>query len=291
MVKTYGDLYVRTRDRLTLTETPETAGPMARDLVSTLSGMTQEAFLAERDKPVSEELTARVDMAVDRYLAGEPLPYVLGEWTFYGLDLYVSPDVLIPRDDTCAVAELAIHRGLFLDQNPRILDLCCGSGCIGLAIASRLKDARVTLADLSGPALSVARKNIQRNHMGGRVSCVQVDAMEAPPAFLGKFDMIVSNPPYVTASEMEELPDSVKKYEPHMALFGGTDGLNFYRAITKNFRGLLKPGGFLCYEFGMGQGDAVCAILEENGFTVLERTLDFNERERAVLAQYGRKEQ
>lgn len=289
MVKTYGDLYVRTRDRLTLTESPETAGPMARDLVSTLSGMTQEAFLAERDKPVSEELTARVDMAVDRYLAGEPLPYVLGEWTFYGLNLYVSPDVLIPRDDTCAVAELAIHRGLFLDQNPRILDLCCGSGCIGLAIASRLKDARVTLADLSGPALSVARKNIQRNHMGGRVSCVQVDAMEAPPAFLGKFDMIVSNPPYVTASEMEELPDSVKKYEPHMALFGGTDGLNFYRAITKNFRGLLKPGGFLCYEFGMGQGDAVCAILEENGFTVLERTLDFNERERAVLAQYGRK--
>lgn len=289
MVKTYGDLYIRTRDRLTLTETPETAGPMARDLVSTLSGMTQEAFLAERGKPVSEELTARVDMAVDRYLAGEPLPYVLGEWTFYGLDLYVSPDVLIPRDDTCAVAELAIHRGLFLDQNPRILDLCCGSGCIGLAIASRLKDARVTLADLSGPALSVARKNIQRNHMGGRVSCVQVDAMEAPPAFLGKFDMIVSNPPYVTASEMEELPDSVKKYEPHMALFGGTDGLNFYRAITKNFRDLLKPGGFLCYEFGMGQGDAVCAILEENGFTVLERTLDFNERERAVLAQYGRK--
>ena len=289
MVKTYGDLYVRTRDRLTLTEAPETAGPMARDLVSTLSGMTQEAFLAERDKPVSEELTARVDMAVDRYLAGEPLPYVLGEWTFYGLDLYVSPDVLIPRDDTCAVAELAIHRGLFLDQNPRILDLCCGSGCIGLAIASRLKDARVTLADLSGSALSVARKNIQRNHMGGRVSCVQVDAMEAPPAFLGKFDMIVSNPPYVTASEMEELPDSVKKYEPHMALFGGTDGLNFYRAITKNFRDLLKPGGFLCYEFGMGQGDAVCAILEENGFTVLERTLDFNERERAVLAQYGRK--
>ena len=289
MVKTYGDLYVRTRDRLTLTESPETAGPMARDLVSALSGMTQEAFLAERDKPVSEELTARVDMAVDRYLAGEPLPYVLGEWTFYGLDLYVSPDVLIPRDDTCAVAELAIHRGLFLDQNPRILDLCCGSGCIGLAIASRLKDARVTLADLSGPALSVARKNIQRNHMGGRVSCVQVDAMEAPSAFLGKFDMIVSNPPYVTASEMEELPDSVKKYEPHMALFGGTDGLNFYRAITKNFRDLLKPGGFLCYEFGMGQGDAVCAILEENGFTVLERTLDFNERERAVLAQYGRK--
>lgn len=289
MVKTYGDLYLRTRDRLLLTETPEAAGPMARDIVSTLAGMSQEGFLAEGDRPVPEALAARVEGAVDRYLGGEPLPYVLGEWTFYGLDLYVSPDVLIPRDDTCAVAELAIHRGLFLDRNPRILDLCCGSGCIGLALASRLKDARVTLADLSGPALSVARKNIQRNHMGGRVSCVQVDAMEAPPAFLGKFDMIVSNPPYVTASEMDALPDGVRNYEPHMALFGGTDGLDFYRAISKNFRELLKPGGFLCYEFGMGQGDAVCAILEENGFTVLERTLDFNERERAVLAQYGRK--
>ena len=286
---TFGELYLQTRACLLTTESPESAGPMARDLVSTLSGMTQESFLAEKNSPVSAEICQRVDEALTRLRQGEPLPYVLGEWTFYGLNLYVSPDVLIPRDDTCAVAELAIHRGLFLDQNPRILDLCCGSGCIGLAIASRLKDARVTLADLSGPALSVARKNIQRNHMGGRVSCVQVDAMEAPSAFLGKFDMIVSNPPYVTASEMEELPDSVKKYEPHMALFGGTDGLNFYRAITKNFRDLLKPGGFLCYEFGMGQGDAVCAILEENGFTVLERTLDFNERERAVLAQYGRK--
>ena len=103
--------------------------------------------------------------------------------------------------------------------------------------------------------------------------------------------MIVSNPPYVTAAEMEELPSSVKNYEPHMALYGGRDGLDFYRAITEGYCSVLKPGGFLCYEFGMGQGDAVCAILEQNGFTVLERTRDYNDRERAVLAQYGRKEQ
>ena len=289
MVTTLGDHYLQARDRLLETENGEYAGMAARELVSTLSGRSQEQFLVDRNREASEELCLRVSQGVDRLLAGEPLPYVLGEWTFYGLDLYVTPDVLIPRDDTCAVAELAIHRGLFLDKDPRILDLCCGSGCNGLAVASRLRDARVTLADLSGPALAVARKNIQRNHMGGRVSCVQLDATEAPPAFLGKFDMIVSNPPYVTGEEMEVLPDSVRNYEPHMALFGGTDGLDFYRAITKNYRAVLKPGGFLCYEFGMGQGDAVCAILEENGFTVLERTLDYNERERAVLAQYGRK--
>ncbi len=288
---TYGELYMQTRQCLLSMEEPEAAGPMARDLISTLAGITQEAFLTRKNEPVEEQLCLRVDGALTRLRAGEPLPYVLGEWTFYGLPLYVSPDVLIPRDDTCAVAEMAIHKALFLDQDPRILDLCCGSGCIGLALASRLKDARVTLADLSKEALAVARKNIQRNHMGGRVSCVQVNAMEAPPAFLGKFDMIVSNPPYVTAAEMEELPHSVKDYEPHMALYGGRDGLDFYRAITELYKHILKPGGFLCYEFGMGQGDAVCAILEENGFQVLERTRDYNDRERAVLAQYGRKEQ
>lgn len=287
---TFGELYLQTRACLLTTESPESAGPMARDLVSTLSGMTQESFLAEKNSPVSAEICQRVDEALTRLRQGEPLPYVLGEWNFYGLPLYVGPQVLIPRDDTCALAELAIHRALFLDQDPRILDLCCGSGCIGLAIASRLKDARVTLGDLSKEALSVARKNIQRNHLGGRVSCVQVDAMEEPPAFLGKFDMIVSNPPYVTAGEMEELPPSVRDFEPHMALYGGPDGLDFYRSITERYRSILKPGGFLCYEFGMGQGDAVCAILEENGFTVLERTRDYNDRERAVLAQYGRKE-
>lgn len=291
MVTTLGDLYLQARDRLLETENGEYAGMAARELVSTLSGRSQEQFLMDRNLEAPEELCLRVSQGVDRLLAGEPLPYVLGEWTFYGLPMMVSPDVLIPRDDTCALAELAIHHGLFLDTAPRILDLCCGSGCIGLAIASRLKDARVTLADLSREALAVAKKNILLNHMGGRVSCVQLDARKAPPAFLGKFDMIVSNPPYVTAAEMEQLPRSVADFEPHMALFGGDDGLDFYRDITSIFRSVLKPGGLMCYEFGMGQGDAVCAILEENGFTILERTLDYNERERAVLARYGRKEQ
>ena len=102
--------------------------------------------------------------------------------------------------------------------------------------------------------------------------------------------MIVSNPPYITGAEMNELPASVKDHEPHLALFGGKDGLDFYRAITKNFTSALKPGGYLCYEFGMGQGDAVCQILENNGYTILERSRDYNDRERAVLAQYGRKD-
>ena len=108
--------------------------------------------------------------------------------------------------------------------------------------------------------------------------------------FLGKFDIIVSNPPYVTTQEMQELPVSVAEFEPHLALHGGDDGLDFYRSIAEKYSEALKPGGYLCFEFGMGQGDAVCALLEKNGFTILERSRDYNDRERAVLARYDRKD-
>ena len=290
MVKTYGCLYQDTRRALLETETPEDAGVLARMLICHVSGKDHARFLADRDLYAGEDIVEGVENGLKRLLAGEPIAYILGQWEFYGLPMLVSPKVLIPRDDTCAVTELAVKKALFLQQDPRILDLCCGSGCIGLAIASRVKDARVTLADLSQSALAVAKKNIQRCKCGGRVSCVRADARLAPPAFLGKFDMIVSNPPYVSGREMEELPASVKDYEPHMALFGGEDGLDFYRCIAENYREALKPGGYLCLEFGMGQGDAVCAILREAGFTVLERTRDYNDRERAVIAQYGRKD-
>lgn len=290
MVKRISELYADARRVLLNTEDPNSASLLARDLLSHVTGMTREQLLADREKYVSQDVCDAVDACVQRIVKGEPLAYVLGEWEFYGLKMQVDRNVLIPRDDTCAVAGLAIKKALFLDQNPRILDLCTGSGCIGLAVASRVKDAKVTLADLSRDALAVAKRNITLNKLSGRVSCVQVDAMAEPPAFLGKFDLIVSNPPYITGQEMEQLPVSVKDYEPHMALYGGDDGLDFYRAISKNFASVLKPGGFLCYEFGMGQGDDVCAILEENGYTILERTRDYNDRERAVLAQYGRKE-
>ena len=287
MAKTINDVYLQLFHRLRDGGDPQPS-MTARELTAVACHADRAHTAAWAHSYLDNATVDYANILCDRVLGGEPLAYILGEWDFYGLTFRVDKSVLIPRADTEKLCELTIEQAK-PRISPRILDLCCGSGCIGLAVASRLRDARVTLADLSGPALAVARKNIQRNHMGGRVSCVQLDATEAPPAFLGKFDMIVSNPPYVTGEEMEVLPDSVRNYEPHMALFGGADGLDFYRAITKNYRAVLKPGGFLCYEFGMGQGDAVCAILEENGFTVLERTLDYNERERAVLAQYGRK--
>lgn len=290
MVKKYSDLYLEARRALMTQEDAQTAGLMARNLIALYSGQSQEYILSNRELYASEEACDKTEKAVKRLLKGEPLAYVLGEWEFYGLPMYVNENVLIPRDDTVPVATLAINQAIFLPTAPRILDLCTGSGCIGLAVASRIQDARVTLADISKDALAVAKKNIARNKMTGRVSCVQANALAPAPAFLGKFDMIISNPPYITGADMPLLEDSVKLYEPHLALFGGEDGLDFYRSIAENFTSALKPGGFLCLEFGDDQGDDVCRILEANGYTILERTRDYNDRERAVLAQYGRKE-
>ena len=290
MVKKYGDLYLDTRRALLANEDAQMAGMMAKEIICHVTGKSAEFILANRELYVSAETVAEVEKLRARLLEGEPLAYVLGHWEFYGLPLKVTPDVLIPRDDTCAVASLAINQALFLSQDPRILDLCCGSGCIGLASASRVRDAKVTLADLSQKALAVARENVALNKLTGRVRCVSADAMGPAPAFLGKFDMIVSNPPYITGADMEMLDTSVKDYEPHMALYGGEDGLDFYRSIAKNYASALKPGGYLAFEFGDDQGDDVCRILLENGYTILERSRDYNDRERAVLAQYGRKE-
>lgn len=285
MVKQYSQLYLDARRRLMEKEPEPYASQLARGLVCHLSGKSHTQFLQDKDLFASEETTSAVEDAVRRLLADEPLAYILGEWTFYGLDLYVDENVLIPRDDTCALAELALKKARYLDKDPRILDLCTGSGCIGLAIAHRVKDARVTLGDISPEALTVAKKNVSRHHLGGRVSCLRIDALQPAPAYLGKFHMIVSNPPYITTDDMKTLDVSVRNYEPHLALHGGDDGLVFYRAIIENFTPALRPGGLLCFEFGEGQGGDICFLLEANGYAIVERALDFGGTERAVLAQ------
>lgn len=285
MVKRYAELYADTRRAILNSEDAPNAGVYARMLICQASGKSQAEYLAEKEHYAPEKVVAQVERNLKRLLSGEPMAYILGQWEFYGLGLHVSNAVLIPRDDTVAVTELAIRYALFLEKDPRILDLCCGSGCIGLAVASHVKDARVTLADLSQEALSVAKENVTLHKLGGRVRCVRANALESASDFLGKFDLIVSNPPYVTAAEMEQLPGSVKDFEPTMALFGGEDGLDFYRSIAANYAKALRPGGYLCLEFGMGQGPEVSRILEEQGYTVLERTRDYNDRERAVVAQ------
>lgn len=282
---TYQNLYTAAKNAIRKVDGAQMAEFTARELVAAATDRTVGQLVADFQLTVFSRDIEKVQAMVERYLKGEPLAYILGQWNFYGLDLTVSRDVLIPRDDTEAVTDLAISKARVLPQNPRVLDLCAGSGCIGLAIAAKVKDARVTLGELSPEAIRIAKKNIQDNHLSGRVSCIRLDVMEEPPKFLGKYDLIVSNPPYITAEQMEELDPSVKEYEPPMALYGGKDGLDFYRAIVKNYGPLLKPGKYICFEFGMGQEDDVCQILMEHGYELQKLVRDSGERARAVLAK------
>ena len=183
MVKTYGELYLDARRTLMRNEDANTAGLLARELLCYAADMTREQVLAQREMYASEQICDKMLLLTQRLLNGEPLAYVIGQWEFYGMKLTVNPNVLIPRDDTCAVTDLAISQALFLQTNPRILDLCTGSGCIGLAIASRVKDAKVTLADISKDALQVAKTNVTAQKLSSRVSCVQANALEKPAAF------------------------------------------------------------------------------------------------------------
>ena len=285
MVRKVSELYQEGRKLLAQSEDQQSANMISRNLLCHVTGKPWERLLADFDQHLTDAESDAFFNAVSKILAGVPLAYVLGEWDFYGMTLRVNPSVLIPRDDTCAVTELAIKKALSFKNPLRVLDLCTGSGCIGLAVASRVQEAKVILADISDDALAVAKDNITAQNLSERVTCVVSDALGEPAATLGVFDVIVSNPPYITTEEMTQLPASVKDHEPHLALFGGDDGLDFYRAIAKNYRKVLKPGGYLCFEFGMGQGDDVCSILEENSYTILERSRDYNDRERAVLAQ------
>lgn len=289
MVKKYSDLYLDARKAL-LPVDGMYASNMARELLCAASGKTAEQVIADRDLYASEEICARTEDFVQRHIDGEPTAYIIGEWDFYGMTLTVDKNVLIPRDDTVAVTELAIKRALFLPQNPRVLDLCTGSGCIGIAVAKRVLDARVTLGDVSQDALKVAKKNVQDHQLTARVTCLQIDAKKPAAPFIGKFDLLIANPPYVTTAEMEKLDDSVKRFEPHLALHGGEDGLDYYRAILDNFTSALNPGGFICFEFGMGQEDAVCALLLEHGYEVQELKRDNSYITRAVAARLERKD-
>lgn len=291
MVKTLRNLYLDARRQLLALGDRDIAAFYAQELVCHITGKHKDQFFAQQDMYVGEDACRRVEEGLARLLNDEPLAYVLGEWDFYGMTLKVNKDVLIPRDDTCAVVELALEEAREKTGELRVLDLCTGSGCIGLAIAKNVPNARVTLADISPAALSVAKENVTMLKLSARVACTTVDALSKPPAFLGKFDMIISNPPYITSLEMTELPKSVDDYEPHLALHGGDDGLIFYRAIAENYRDALKDNGILCFEFGEHQGDAVSRILTENGFTVLKRTKDYNERERAISARYQREDE
>ena len=227
MAVTYNDLTLDIRRSLRQAGI-EAATLEARELVCFAAGKDKARLLRDGALYASPEVEEAAWALARRRLAGEPVAYLIGEWEFYGLPLDISESVLIPRPDTETLAEAAIG---WLRQQEAPLDLCAGSGCLGLAIASQVPAARVVLGELSDGALRVCRQNIRRNGLTGRVTAMQLDALRPPVQRLGDFDCIVSNPPYIPSGDIPGLDASVRDYEPHMALDGGADGLDFYRAI------------------------------------------------------------
>ena len=280
MAITYNDLYLEIRRQLRAEDSGDPTLE-ARELVAFACGKTKEELLRDSRLYVTPEVEARVRALVQRHLDGEPTAYLIGEWEFYGLPLDISRDVLIPRPDTEVLAGLAID---FVKTQGacRVLDLCAGSGCIGLAVASQCPESRVVLGELSEGALRICRQNIRRNGLSGRVVPMQMDALAAPPAQLGEFRCLVSNPPYIPAGDIPGLDPSVRDYEPHMALDGGADGLDFYRNLAREWKNALTVGGKIFLEVGIGQADDVLRLLRAQGFGDLEITKDLNGIPRVV---------
>ena len=261
---TYQNLYLEIRRKLRKAGFPG-ADLEARELVCYGSGKTREAFYRDGSMYTSPEVEAAVHALADRHIGGEPVAYLVGEWEFYGLTLDVNESVLIPRIDTEVLAEAAITyvRGL---GECRVLDLCAGSGCVGLAVAAHAQSCRVLLGEISEPAARVCRQNIRRCELTGRVNVMSLDALAPPPRTIGEFQCIVCNPPYIPKADIETLERSVKDFEPYLALCGGEDGMDFYRAITRRWKEALTENGRIYFEVGIGQADAVLRLMRGEGF-------------------------
>ncbi len=280
MAITYNNLYLDLRQRF------RKAGDFdptraARELICCAAGKTYEEFVRDSRLYAPPEVEQEVQSLAKRYLSGEPVAYLIGEWEFYGVPLDISEAVLIPRPDTEVLATRAIEMAQAYHE-PRVLDLCAGSGCIGLALASQVADARVLLGELDDEAIKICRRNIRRNAMGGRVSVMRVDALDKPPRVIGEFDVIVSNPPYIPTADIDTLDASVRDHEPRLALDGGADGMDFYRAICEKWRDALRPNGKLLFEVGIGQADAVLRLMRAGGFGDVQIVKDLNGIPRVV---------
>lgn len=273
MATTYNNLFLDTRARLRKAGI-EAAQLEAREIVCYAADKSREQLYRDMSLYVSGELERRVEALVQRRLAGEPVAYIVGEWEFYGLPLDISDDVLIPRPDTEVLAQRAILRTKDAGEGARVLDLCAGSGCVGLAVAANVPQCRVVLGELSEGALRVCKQNVRRNNLNARVTCVSVDALEPPASALWDFDVIACNPPYIPSGDICGLDVSVRNYEPHMALDGGPDGLDFYRAVCQKWKSALRLGGCLIFEVGIGQAPLVEEIMAQSGFEGIQTTAD-----------------
>lgn len=224
---------------------------------------------------------ARFQALLDRRAAREPLQRILGSWEFWGLELLLSPDTLIPRPDTETVVDAVLRRRPDRDRPWRILDLGTGTGAILLALLSEYPRATGVGVDLSPGAASMAARNAGLNGLADRARMVAGSWADALAG--GAFDIVVSNPPYIPDGEIDGLQPEVARHEPRRALAGGADGLDPYRHLSSELPRLLVPSGLAALEHGMGQGAAVAALLRQGGLSGVETVDDLGGRDRVTL--------
>ena len=254
-------------------------------LIEKVFGYNRTALIIHGNEPATDNKINEINGYVQRRLALEPLQYILGKWSFMGIDLLVGDGVLIPRDDTEMVTGLCLE---YLEgkENAKVIDLCAGSGAICLAVEKFAK-AEVSAVELSEKAFSFLKRNIELNNSS--VNAVNADIFECTDMFEDmSLDLIVSNPPYIKRDEIKTLQAEVQK-EPVMALDGGEDGFDFYRKIVPLWKSKLKAGGAIAFELGENQFEEVAQILTENGFTDIRESLDMSNIQRAIIGTLHQK--
>jgi release factor glutamine methyltransferase len=228
-------------------------------------------LIAHEDETLAPDIVSVLRALIVRRRTGEPIQYITGETEFYGLRFHVNCDVLIPRPETEHLVEKAIALAAGF-AGPRIVDVGAGSGAIAVALARKLPAALMTATEISAPALAVARENAERNGLARRVRFLEGDLLA--PVAGERFDIVVSNPPYVQEGDRAALSIEVRDYEPAQALFAGGDGLAIYRRLIPAAFGVLVSGGFVVLEIGYGQQAAVRGLLAKSGFEEIEFMAD-----------------
>lgn len=249
----------------------------AEQIVMRALGINRVQLITDGRRDVTESEKKAADALLYRRKKGEPLAYILGECEFMSLPFYVSDGVLVPRADTETLVETVMDRAR---GGEKILDICAGSGCVGISLAHFLKNAEVTLLDVSDKALSACEKNIEINRVQESARVKKCDILTEYPR--DKFNIIVSNPPYIETAVIDTLATEVRDFEPRIALDGGKDGLVFYRRITEIAPQLLLCGGILAFEIGFDQGAAVSELMRKD-FTNVEIIKDLAGNDRVVI--------
>jgi len=276
---TVGEAYRKTKDILTEAGF-EAPAFEALCLTEKVFGFNRLALITKGEETVaSEEKLAVLAELTKKRLNHEPLQYLLGKWSFMGIDLLVGEGVLVPRDDTEVVTSLCIDY-LSCKESPNVIDLCAGSGAISLAL-EKYANCKVTAVELSDKAFSYLTQNIKLNNSA--VKALNGDIFECHKDIAdNSLDLIVSNPPYIKTADIASLQKEVQ-HEPAMALDGGKSGLDFYRRIVPLWKSKLKAGGALAFELGEGQYDEVSRILADNGFGGITESIDFGGIQRAII--------